>query len=294
MEVSNMAGNIVGLLSPGDMGHAVGAVLVTNGIRVITCLEGRSNRTRRLAEKAGIQDVPTYQDLVLDADIILSILVPAEAKNAAALVSQALGETGEKITYADCNAIAPQTVQEIGKIITAAGSNFVDAGIIGGPPGPGVMNRIYISGPDTEAVEQLNKYGLDVRAIGSEIGQASGLKMVYAALTKGTSALALELLVAAKKMDLYDALIAEWEMSQADRYESFKKGLQSVPSKAHRWIGEMEEIAKTFGDVGLTPKILEGAADMYRFIKSNPVSDETPETIDRNRTLEQLIGKLAE
>jgi hypothetical protein len=95
-------------------------------------------------------------------------------------------------------------------------------------------------------------------------------------------------------MDLYDALIAEWEMSQADRYESFKKGLQSVPSKAHRWIGEMEEIAKTFGDVGLTPKILEGAADMYRFIKSNPVSDETPETIDRNRTLEQLIGKLAE
>ena len=283
----------VGLLSPGDMGHAVGAVLVKNGIRVVTCLEGRSTRTHSLAEKAKIQDVPTYQDLVQDADIILSILVPSEARNAATLVSDALKETGEKITYADCNAIAPQTVQEIGKIVTAAGSNFVDAGIIGGPPGPRVMNRIYISGPDTGAVEQLNEHGLDIRAIGPEIGQASGLKMVYAALTKGTSALALELLVAAKRLNLYDALISEWELSQADRYESFKKGLQSVPSKAHRWIGEMEEIAKTFGDVGLTPKILEGAADMYRFIRSNPVSDETPETIDRNRTLEQLIERLA-
>ena len=288
-----MAGNTVGLLSPGDMGHAVGAVLVKNGIRVITCLEGRSNRTRGLAEKAGIQDVPTYQDLVNEAEIILSILVPSEARNAATLVSDALEETGQKVTYADCNAIAPQTVREIGKILTSAGSNFVDAGIIGGPPGPGVMNRIYVSGPDTEAVEQLNEYGLDIRAIGLEIGQASGLKMVYAALTKGTSALALELMVAAKRLNLYDALISEWEMSQADRYESFKRGLQSVPSKAHRWIGEMEEIAKTFGDVGLTPKILEGAADMYRFIRSNPVSDETPETIDRNRTLEQLIDRLA-
>jgi 3-hydroxyisobutyrate dehydrogenase-like beta-hydroxyacid dehydrogenase len=284
----------VGILSPGDMGHAVGAVLVNNGINVITCLEGRSNRTRELARQAGIQDVLTYQSLVRDVDIVLSVLVPAEAKNAAALVSAALEETGLKITYADCNAIAPQTVQEIGNIITAAGSNFVDAGIIGGPPGPGVMNRIYVSGPDTEAVEQLNNYGLDIRAIGPEIGQASGLKMVYAALTKGTSALALELMVAAKRLNLYDALIAEWELSQADRYESFKRGLQSVPSKAYRWIGEMEEIAKTFGDVGLTPKILEGAADMYRFIKSNPVSDETPETIDRNRTLEQLIEKLAD
>ena len=289
-----MVVNTVGLLSPGDMGHAVGAVLVNNGIKVITCLEGRSDRTRKLAEEAGIEDVPVYRDLVRDADIILSILVPAEAKNTAIRVSQALEETGQNITYADCNAIAPQTVQEIGNIITAAGSNFVDAGIIGGPPGPGVMNRIYISGEDTEAVEQLNNYGLDIRAIGPEIGQASGLKMVYAALTKGTSALALELLVAAKRLNLYDALIAEWELSQADRYQSFQRGLQSVPSKAHRWIGEMEEIAKTFGDVGLTPKILDGAADMYRFIRNNPVSEETPETIDRNRTLEQLIDKLAQ
>ncbi len=285
---------VVGILSPGDMGHAVGRVLVDNGVKVVTCLEGRSERTRQLAGMAGIEAVPTYGQLVRDGDIILSILVPAEAKNAAALVSQALEETGEKIVYVDCNAIAPATVKEIGETIVKAGSRFVDGGIIGGPPSPGGSTRLYASGTDAGEFEQLNKYGLDIRVAGKEIGQASGLKMVYAALTKGTSALTIELLVAARRMGLYEALMGEWELSQKGRQDSLGRSLQSVPSKSRRWIGEMEEIAKTFSGVGLTPKILEGAADLYRFVGNNPVADETPETIDRNRTLEQLIRVLAE
>ena len=56
--------NTVALLSPGDMGHSVGAVLVANGLRVISCLEGRSERTRGLAEKAGIAAVNSYAEIV--------------------------------------------------------------------------------------------------------------------------------------------------------------------------------------------------------------------------------------
>jgi len=284
----------VGLLSPGDMGHAVGRVMVENGMRVVTCLEGRSERTCKLAEKAGISSVSSYQQLVKEADIILSILVPAEAKNAARLVSEALNEAGSQIVYTDCNAIAPETVKGIEKIIVDAGSRFVDGGIIGGPPSPGSSTRLYASGANAGDFEQLKHYGLDIRIAGKEIGQASGLKMVYAALTKGTSALSIELLVAAWKMELFEALMKEWEISQKGRYDSLSRSLQNVPSKSKRWIGEMEEIAKTFGDLGLTPKIYEGAADLYRFVGNNQVSDETPETIDRNRTLEQLIRILAE
>ena len=78
-----MSTQVVGILSPGDMGNAVGRTLVEGGIRVITCLEGRSQRTKGLAEKAGIEAVPSYARLVTDADIVLSILVPAQAGNAA-------------------------------------------------------------------------------------------------------------------------------------------------------------------------------------------------------------------
>ena len=140
---------------------------------------------------------------------------------------------------------------------------------------------------------RLNDYGLDVREAGAEIGQASGLKMCYAALTKGTAALALELMIAAERMGLLDALVGEWEMSQADRYAGFQKGMSWVPTKAPRWIGEMEEIAKTFGDAGLTPKIFEGAAEMYRLVGTTALADETLETFDRERTLQQVIELLA-
>lgn len=63
----------VGLLSPGDMGHVVGRVLLEHGMPVLTCLEGGSPRTRQLVRTAGIQAVPTYEDLVRQTDIMLSI-----------------------------------------------------------------------------------------------------------------------------------------------------------------------------------------------------------------------------
>ena len=279
----------VGLLSPGDMGHVVGRVLLDHGMPVLTCLEGRSERTRGLAQKAEIKEVPTYDQLVREADLIISILVPAEAGTAATKVAGALKDSGERIVYVDCNAIAPSTARSLGETITDAGSRIVDAGIIGPPPRREGKTRFYASGADAGEFKLLGEYGLDVRLVGEEIGAASGLKMTYAALTKGTAALSLELLVSAQRMGLYEALAGEFEMSQAERYKGMKESLPGVPSKARRWIGEMEEIAKTFAELGLTAKIYQGAADMYRFLGETALADETAETLDKSRTLEQVI-----
>jgi 3-hydroxyisobutyrate dehydrogenase-like beta-hydroxyacid dehydrogenase len=275
------------------MGHVVGQVLLKHGMPVLTCLEGRSERTRALAQKAGIEAVPSYSQLVRDVDLILSILVPAEAEKAARTVAQALMATGKKLVYVDCNAIAPETARAIAIIITAAGGRFVDAGIIGPPPRREGVTRFYASGTDAREFEKLKIYGLDVRVIGTEVGQASGLKMCYAALTKGITALSTELLVAAWRLGLYEALVDEFQLSQPERYASMEQGLPGMPTKARRWIGEMEEIAKTFGDLGLTPKIYQGAADVYRFVGETPLATETPETLDRSRTLSRMIEILA-
>ena len=283
----------IGLLSPGDMGHVVGQVAIAHGARVITCLDGRSERTRKLAEIAGIENVPKYGDLVREASLLVCILVPAAAEDVAARIADALRDTDEQIAYADCNAIAPATAARIGEVIEKAGSVFIDAGIIGGPPRKPGGTRFYCSGPDASAFEKLNDYGLDVRKVGDKIGQASGLKMCYAAQTKGTTALQTELLIAARAMGLYEGLIAELQLSQADRLAGMERGLPGMPTKAKRWVGEMEEIAKTFGDLGLTPKIYEGAAAMYRLVSATPLAEETPETRDVDRTLAQTIEILA-
>ncbi|MEE2993078.1 MAG: 6-phosphogluconate dehydrogenase, partial [Gemmatimonadota bacterium] len=66
----------VGILSTGDMGHSVGRVLREGGFDVVTCLTGRSERTRQLAVEAEIRDIPEMDNLVREVDLILAILVP--------------------------------------------------------------------------------------------------------------------------------------------------------------------------------------------------------------------------
>lgn len=285
--------NTVGILSPGDMGHTVGNVLRQNGLRVITCLEGRSQRTRQLAEKAGIVDVPTYPQFVTEADLILSIMVPAQAMSAASMVAEALQKVDTTLAYADCNAIAPQTVRKLGEIITSAGGTFVDASIIGPPPRTQGATRFYASGPNLDIFSELNNYGLDVRALGEEIGLASAIKMCYASLTKGLTALCTELLTAASVLGVSEALTAEFQLSQSALFERMEKGLPGMPPKARRWIGEMEEISATFAHVGLTPNILTGAADMYRFVGDTHLADLPPEARDEFPNLAGLIKILA-
>lgn len=283
----------IGILSPGDMGHTVGDVLHKNGLRVITCLEGRSKRTRGLAQKAGIVEVPSYAQLVTEADLILSIMVPAQATKAASVVADALRETDTDLNYADCNAVAPQTVGKIGGIITSAGGTFVDASIIGPPPRRPGSTRFYVSGPNLELFSALSNHGLDVRPLGDEIGLASAIKMCYASLTKGLTALCTELLTAAEMLGVSDALAEEFQLSQATLYERMERGLPGMPPKAQRWIGEMEEISDTFDHIGLTPNILTGAADMYRLVSETPLADLSPEERDQFPTLDGLITILA-
>ena len=284
----------VAIQSPGDMGHIVGQVLGDHGLRVITCLQRRSKRTRTLAQQAGISEVPDFRTVVNEADLILSIMVPAQAKRAAQVVADALTETQAQTIYVDCNAIAPETTRDIGQIINAAGGKFVDASIIGPPPRETGSTRFYASGPNADTFAQLNNFGLAIVVLGDEIGQASAIKMCYAALTKGLAALSAELLTAAKALGVSDALDQEFQLSQTILYERLQRGLPRVPMKSRRWVGEMEEIAKTFEQVGLTPQILAGAAEMYRFIGATSLADRNPEDPGPFPSLAETIASLAD
>lgn len=276
------------------MGHAIGRRLGEHGLRVITCLQGRSTRSADLAAAAGIIDVGDDTALVREADILLSVLVPSAALRLAERLAVALRATHSNLLYVDCNAIAPQTIQRIGATITAAGGRFVDAGIIGGPPVSGTPGpRFYASGAPAAAFEQLRDGGLDIRVIGDELGQASGLKLCYAALTKGLTALATELLVAGEALGLSEALHAELQASQPALVAWITRQAPGMPPKAHRWVGEMEEMAAMFAALGLTPNLPKGAADFYRFVAASPLGSETPESRRRGRTLDDLVAILA-
>ena len=283
--------NTVAVLSPGDMGHAVGRRLRENELRVLTCLTGRSQRTRTLAEEAGFEDVRTLDELVVESDIILSITTSEAAQALCEEVADAIKTTGEEVLYAECNAIAPQKTRALEPVIANVGSRYVDASIIGGPPRPGYSPHIYASGEHARELEGLRDYGLDIRVVGPEIGQASGLKMTYAASTKGATALFTQLLLAAEQMGLLEHLQAE--IQDGPIYKRMLGAVPSAPSRAQRWISEMQEIEATFEHLGTSPHLFRGVADMYRLMGATPLGDERPETRDADRTLEETIRLLA-
>ncbi len=242
----------VAVISSGDMGSAVGRRLREGGLRVVTSLAGRSDRTRALAAEAGIEDAGPLAAAVEQADVLLSIVPPGRALELAHIVGRDPGPL-----YVDCNAVSPATAAAIGSLV---GERYVDAGIIGLPSAP----RFYASGPRAAELADLP---LDVRVLDGPIGQASALKMCYAALTKGLTALLTESMVTADMLGVTEALRTELADSQPQFLAGARRGLPSMVPQAYRWIGEMEEIAATFDAAGLTPRMLLGAADVYRLVE---------------------------
>lgn len=284
---------VVAVISPGEMGHAIGRTLVEHGLRVVTSLAGRSVRSVGLADQAGLIDSGSIGYAIDEADLVLSVLPSAAAPELAAAVVQRLADRHRPLTFVECNALAPQTVVQITDPIVAAGGQVVDVGIVGSPPAGGKSPRFYASGPHLDRFLELGQHGLDIRPIGSAIGQASGIKMCYAALTKGLSALGAELLLAAADLDLLDPLLAEFKASQPAALAWLEAAVPGMPSKARRWVSEMEEIAATLEHLGLSPGYHQGAANLYRWVGETRLGQIPAERRDKGVGLREVIDELA-
>ena len=253
---------VIAVIAPGAMGAAVGARLVEHGAEVWTVLAGRSPASAARARAAGMMDVDARQ--IGAADIVLSIVPPGEAVAMARFLSPVLREPSRKPVYADCNAVSPQTVGAIAAEVDAAGAGFVDAGIIGSPPKPGTPGPlIYTSGPHAPALGMLAQHGLRVSDLRGPVGAASGLKMSYAGITKGLTALASAMMLAATRFGAAPALAAELAASQPDLLKYLTRSVPDMYPKAYRWVAEMQEIAAFASENAPTRDIYIGIAALY-------------------------------
>lgn len=282
------------ILMPGDMGHGVGLVLRDYGYRTVTALNGRSERSRGLAETGKVEDLGDLDTAIAAADMVLSILPPSAAIDQATAVAAAMTRTGNTPVYVDCNAISPATTTSVGDIIQSSGAGFIDAGIIGLAPNKSTGTRFYVSGPDTSAMDALDGKGFKVISLGPEIGKASAMKMAYAGLTKGSWTLWTSVLLTAERNGLLNDLIAEFEHSQSPTLDNMRRMVSALPADSGRWVGEMEEIAKTFREAGVTGDFHDGAAWMFKLLSETPYASETRQTMDRSRSLETSLSAYAE
>ncbi len=274
------------------MGHAVGRALREGGLRVVTCLAGRSERSRALAARGGLEDLGSLAELVRQADLVLSIMPPASALGFAAEAARAVAETGARPYYADCNAVSPATARRIGAVLE--GVPFIDGGIVGPAPGKGQPPRFWVSGEHAPALQALDGKGIVVKQLGPEVGRASAVKMCYAGLNKGTLALYAAVLTAGERLGVSDELRWELEHSQQAVLGRMRAVVPWLATDAERWTAEMEEIAATFADVAVTAHFHQGAARVYRSLATTALAAETRENIDPERTLEQAVRVFAD
>jgi 3-hydroxyisobutyrate dehydrogenase-like beta-hydroxyacid dehydrogenase len=252
----------VAVIAQGAMGSAVGRRLVERGIAVTTSLAGRSAASAMRARAADM--IAVSDEEVARADFFLSIVPPAEALALAEKMAQLIARSNRKPIYIDCNAVNPPTKNEIARVIAKAGCPFVDVGIIGAPPQQGYDGpAFYASGPDAPRLAPLGGFGLDVRVIAGPIGAASALKMSYAGITKGLTALSSAMLLAATRAGAAEALQQELARSQPALLAWFKRAVPNMFPKAYRFVGEMEEIADFVGEDAAARQMFEAYAALY-------------------------------
>jgi putative dehydrogenase len=264
----------VAIIAAGSMGSAVAARLTEHNVIVLTSLAGRSAASVRRAQDAGMQAVSDRE--LTEADIFLSIVPPGDALALAQRLAPALTAANNKPVYVDCNAVSPATVQAIEKVVAATGCPFVGAGIIGPPPKAGARNtKFYASGPQSTEFAKLNDCGLIVRVLTGPITAAAALKMSYAGITKGFTALGTAMMLAATRGGSAAALQAELAESQPALLGFLSHSVPGMYGKAYRWVAELDEIGAFVGGDHPEHAMLEAAARLYERMAADNAGDRT-------------------
>jgi 3-hydroxyisobutyrate dehydrogenase-like beta-hydroxyacid dehydrogenase len=282
---------VIGIVSPGAMGSAVGRAYAAGGARVVATVAGRSGRTRELAH--GLELLPDLDEVVRLADIVVSIVPPEQAPVVATDIAAAARRTDADPLVADLNAIAPATASALARQLAGSGLDLVDGSISGGPPEPGGATRIYLSGPRARELAELAAPGIDARVGGPEVGTASAVKMSTASVYKGTVGLLAHALLAAHANGVLPHVLDDLRESYPSLAEGAARSIGRAATKAGRYVGEMREIAATQEAAGLPRELFDGFAAVYAALAATELASRPPESIGPATKLEEVLESLS-
>jgi 3-hydroxyisobutyrate dehydrogenase-like beta-hydroxyacid dehydrogenase len=266
------------------MGISVAASAKNSGCTVYWTSQGRSAATRERVDKIALHEAHTLAELCEKCPIVISVCPPHAAED----VAKEVREAGFHGLFVDANAIAPQRTIKIGDAMVKAGIAFVDGGIVGLPAWKASSTCLYLAGARALEVAACFSAGpLGTKVLGDEIGKASALKMCYAANTKGTVALLAAIIATAENLGVREALFEQWKHDDAALPAQVEKRIQANAPKAWRFVGEMEEISRTFREAGAPGDFHAGAADIYARLAKFKDARTPP-------TLEDILAALTE
>lgn len=292
-----------------------------------------SEHTLARIHSAAIEALPSDQDLVIQADYVLSIVPPRNALGTAERIAEAcrLPDTASRresiedvnnrpnrspLYFLDLNATPARLAKEIAALFenepatstnSLARCHFLDGGIIGAPPVQTPQDSqwkkpsVVLSGPAVDLPPAFAPLAevLNLKLVSPRIGAASTLKLSFAALTKGLTALSILSFSTAQRESLLPELLDHLDTYSPHTAALARAGVIGMSPKAYRWVDEMRHIGETFDSEGcwdgVGASIYGGMAEIYRTVAEETIlGQERVEQRDRGTSVEDAAHILAQ
>jgi len=251
----------IAIIGFGEVGGIFGADFAQNGLTVaVTDIllreSGAAAGMQEKARKAGVSAHELYKDAIAGVDVVISA-VTSSSSVAAATTASPLLEADQ--IYVDINSVSPEKKREIARIIGKSNAKFVEAAVMAPVSPQRLKVPMLLGGADAHlAAEQLTAIGMNAKAISTQVGVASAIKMCRSVLVKGLEALAVECLFAARRYGAEKEVIASLDASYPSMgwSSSLPDYLVSrVAQHGRRRAAEMREVAEALKDVGFDPRM---------------------------------------
>lgn len=283
----------IGLFYAGDMGCAVGRLLREQGLRVVTTVEGRSERTRRLCAESGLETLSTFAEVVREAELAMALVPPAAALAVARHYRRQAKAAHRSATYVDVNSISPLTSRKIAALFAASPVRFVDAAIHGLARNLRRHGTLYLSGAHAGDVAAIFSPVVRVCIAGDQPGQASAFKMLLGGMSKGLTSLFLELGRAAGRCGVLDEFLLDCRHYYPGVMEAIDRLAPTCPRHAGRRSDEMRELESTLRDIGLQPEMARGARHTLAATARHALAERYPDR-ESGWTARQVVEALEE
>lgn len=238
----------IGILYPGGLGATFGRAIRQAGGLPLTCVFGRSEATVNRATDTGFTILPSLGELVSNCDVLISLVVPgaapkvAESLCSAVLASRQAGMTRRDKIFIDANSIGPAGKERICALVSSIGIKSVGAACFGPINQVGPDNVLALSGPAANEAAAYLEPIFQVEVVGSQVRDASELKMSMAIITKALPALFLEMTCASAAGGHLGSLLALMRRLYPGIFSFLKRTIPTYPRQLERRVQELNEV----------------------------------------------------
>jgi 3-hydroxyisobutyrate dehydrogenase-like beta-hydroxyacid dehydrogenase len=214
------------------------------------------------AESLGVRVAADAADASRDARVVISAVTAAAAGEVAAAAARYL-KPGQ--IFLDVNSASPNTKRTGASHVAASGAEFVEGAVMAAVAGPGLKVPILAGGPAAAtAAEILNRLGMNLTPVATEIGRASATKLSRSIVIKGIEAILVQCVAAARSWDVEGDVIASLKATYPgiDWQQQVAYAAERVGRHGLRRAQEMREAGEMLADLGLDPVLARAIADV--------------------------------